>query len=242
MKMNFLRLIAIGLLSLVLAAGCATTGDTDMGAKAEAEQAIADAKAALEQAKEVGFAWRDTGKMIDEAQAAYDAGDYATATDLARKAEEQSLTAVDQYYLQQAKFKLDELNEMSGLTAEQRDLLARANEAYGNQQGREAYDLASRLEASLAASSMSYTVMTGDNLWNIAGSSSVYGNPYQWPLIYKANADKISDADLIYPGQVFTIERNPSAADVDAAVMHAKTRGAWSVGAVEESDKAYLAR
>ncbi|HDP90218.1 MAG TPA: LysM peptidoglycan-binding domain-containing protein [Thioalkalivibrio sp.] len=89
---------------------------------------------------------------------------------------------------------------------------------------------------------MSYTVVRGDNLWNIAGKSSVYGNPYQWPLIYKANSDQIKDADLIYPGQTFSIDRNPSAAAVDAAVNHAKTRGAWSIGVVEDSDKAYLAR
>jgi hypothetical protein len=29
---------------------------------------------------------------------------------------------------------------------------------------------------------------------------------------------------------------------VDAAVRHAKTRGAWSLGVTEESDKAYLAQ
>jgi len=50
------------------------------------------------------------------------------------------------------------------------------------------------------------------------------------------------DADLIYPGQVFTINTNPSAAEVDAAVRHAKTRGSWALGVVEESDMAYLAQ
>lgn len=86
----------------------------------------------------------------------------------------------------------------------------------------------------------SYTVVSGDNLWNISGKSSVYGNPYQWPLIYKANSDQIKDADLIYPGQTFAIDTNPSDADTAAAIQHAKTRGSWSIGAVEESDKAYL--
>lgn len=88
----------------------------------------------------------------------------------------------------------------------------------------------------------SYEVAKGDNLWNISGKPSIYNNPYQWPLIYKANSGKIKDADLIYPGQVFDINSNPSAADVDAAVSHAKTRGKWSLGAVEDTDKAYLAR
>ena len=86
----------------------------------------------------------------------------------------------------------------------------------------------------------SYLVVRGDSLWKIAGKPDIYGNPYQWPLIYKANRDKINDADLIYPGQNLTIERGVSEADRQAAIDHAKTRGAWSVGTVEDSDKAYL--
>jgi nucleoid-associated protein YgaU len=88
----------------------------------------------------------------------------------------------------------------------------------------------------------SYTVVSGDNLWNIASSSSTYGDPYKWPLIYKANKSKISDADLIYPGQIFDINQSPSSSEASAAVNHAKTRGAWSVGTVEASDTAYLSR
>lgn len=87
-----------------------------------------------------------------------------------------------------------------------------------------------------------YSVVRGDHLWGISSKSTIYGNPYQWPLLFKANRDKIKDADLIEPGQVFTINRSASSADVDAAVRHAKTRGAWQLGVVEESDKAYLAR
>lgn len=96
--------------------------------------------------------------------------------------------------------------------------------------------------AKMGAAADSYEVVRGDSLWRISGKSEIYGNPYQWPLIYKANRDKIKDADLIYPGQVFAIDRAASNADIDAAVKHAKTRGAWSLGVVEESDKAYLAK
>ena len=92
------------------------------------------------------------------------------------------------------------------------------------------------------AGSGQYAVVSGDNLWNISAKPSIYNNPYQWPLIYKANSSKIKDADLIYPGQLFDINTNPSAAEASAAVTHAKTRGAWSLGAVEDSDKAYLAQ
>ncbi len=86
----------------------------------------------------------------------------------------------------------------------------------------------------------SYEVNQGDHLWGISGKS--YGNPYKWPLIYKANSDKIKDADLIYPGQVLDVESDPSDADSAAAINHAKTRGSWSIGVTEESDKAYLAQ
>lgn len=95
----------------------------------------------------------------------------------------------------------------------------------------------------VATSNMSsYEVNQGDHLWGISGNSSVYGNPYKWPLIYKANSDKIKDADLIHPGQVLDIDTDPSDAESAAAVNHAKTRGSWSIGVTEDSDKAYLAQ
>jgi len=93
-----------------------------------------------------------------------------------------------------------------------------------------------------STASTTYEVNKGDHLWGISGNASVYGNPYKWPLIYKANSDKIQDADLIQPGQVLDIESNPSDADSAAAINHAKTRGSWSIGTTEASDKAYLAQ
>ncbi len=88
----------------------------------------------------------------------------------------------------------------------------------------------------------SYNVTRGDHLWGIASKSRIYGNPYQWPLIYKANSDQIKDADLIHPGQSLTISRGASSADVNAAIQHAKNRGAWQIGVTERSDKRYLSR
>jgi len=86
-----------------------------------------------------------------------------------------------------------------------------------------------------------YEVQCGDHLWGIASQPRIYGNPYAWPLIYKANTAKIKDADVIHPGQNFDINRSASTGDIDAAVRHAKTRGAWKLGVTEDSDKAYLA-
>ncbi|MEN8170218.1 MAG: LysM peptidoglycan-binding domain-containing protein [Pseudomonadota bacterium] len=102
-------------------------------------------------------------------------------------------------------------------------------------------EMAAQESAPAAAADDAYTVVSGDTLWGISSRSEIYGNPYQWPLIYKANRSQIQDADLIFPGQNLTINRNASAAEMDAAVNHARTRGAWSIGVVEASDEAYLA-
>ena len=100
--------------------------------------------------------------------------------------------------------------------------------------------VAAEPEAAPVSTMDSYEVNKGDHLWGISGKS--YGNPYKWPLIYKANSDKIKDADLIFPGQVLDIDSNPSDADGAAAINHAKSRGSWSIGTTEDSDKAYLAQ
>lgn len=97
-------------------------------------------------------------------------------------------------------------------------------------------------DGTMSAADDSYTVMRGDSLWKISGKESIYGNPYHWPLIYKANRDQIRDADLIYPDQVLAIKRDSSQADIDAAVSHARNRGAWSIGTTEAVDTDYLNR
>ena len=56
-----------------------------------------------------------------------------------------------------------------------------------------------------APSVIAYTVVKGDCLWNIAKKKEHYGNGFAWPVIYKANRDKIKNPDLIYPKQVFSI-------------------------------------
>ena len=48
-----------------------------------------------------------------------------------------------------------------------------------------------------------YTVKSGDCLWNIA--KRFYGNGAQYTQIYNANRGKIKNPNLIYPGQVLTI-------------------------------------
>ena len=52
-------------------------------------------------------------------------------------------------------------------------------------------------------SAQSYTVVSGDCLWNIA--KKYYGNGSLYPKIWEANRDKINDPNLIFPGQALTI-------------------------------------
>ena len=86
-----------------------------------------------------------------------------------------------------------------------------------------------------------YLVVSGDNLWNIAAQDGIYGNPFQWPLIYKANSGQIKDADLIFAGQYFYIPK-AKGSDRANAIAHAKNRGAWSIGETEASDLDYLSQ
>lgn len=52
-------------------------------------------------------------------------------------------------------------------------------------------------------SGSAYTVVAGDNLWTIAVRA--YGDGYKWTEIAKVN--KLSNPDLIHPGNVFTLPR-----------------------------------
>ena len=87
-----------------------------------------------------------------------------------------------------------------------------------------------------------WVVHKGKHLWGISAHGKVYGDPYQWPLLFKRNRHQIEDADLIYPGQVLHIERDLSNAEIDRAIEHAKTRGAWILGITELTDLEYLSR
>ena len=232
-------------LVLSMLGGCATAPKEEPVAKdemAQVTQAIDAAKAAIAKAKSLNWIWRDTEATLKKAEdeAASAEPNKELAIKLANKARNEAELAVNQYYLEQSKVLYSEASATSGLSADQQSTLNAADAAIRNAEGRKAYDLLSPLVAEIRSASIQYEVVRGDSLWAISGKEETYNNPYQWPLIYKANRDKIKDADLIYPGQTFSVNRNPSAAEVDAAVDHARNRGAWSIGVVEESDRRYL--
>jgi LysM repeat protein len=62
-----------------------------------------------------------------------------------------------------------------------------------------------------------HPVAKGECLWKIASEKSVYGDAYQWPLIYDANKDQIKNPNQIYPKQVLKIPLSPTDTEVQAA-------------------------
>ncbi len=62
-----------------------------------------------------------------------------------------------------------------------------------------------------------YVVERRDCLWTIAEKPGIYGDSFQWPLLFKANRDQIQDPDLIYPRQVLKVERGLSAEEINHA-------------------------
>ena len=87
-----------------------------------------------------------------------------------------------------------------------------------------------------------WVVHPGEHLWGISAHRLVYGDPYQWPLLFKRNRYQIEDADLVHAGQVLHIERNLTNAEIQRAIEHARTRGPWTLGITELSDLEYLSR
>ncbi|MCG8571537.1 MAG: hypothetical protein MJB14_15485, partial [Spirochaetes bacterium] len=94
------------------------------------------------------------------------------------------------------------------------EYVEKAKEAYGN----EDYDMAIRyaeLAKKIAESYTSTGIKTTykvrliperrDCLWRISEYQYIYGNPFYWPLIWKANKKQVLNPDLVYPGQVFII-------------------------------------
>lgn len=204
--------------------------------------ALSRADKAIAEARSLGALWRDTEALYAQAQQAADAGDESQAVLLAGKAEQQARAATNQHYLELARGYLREAEAFPLTAADQADR-DHINALIAAHDGRAAHDGALKLLRALQSrrdNLKNYDVVRGDSLWDIAARSIIYQNAYQWPLIFKANRDQIKDPDLIFPGQRFDIPRDYSDAERDAAIDHARNRGAWKLGDIEASDRRYL--
>ena len=66
-----------------------------------------------------------------------------------------------------------------------------------------------------------YLVEKGDTLYSIAEKAEIYGNKYQWPVIFDANKDIIDDFKTVNEGQRLIIPRNITAVDIEKAKQKA---------------------
>ena len=58
-------------------------------------------------------------------------------------------------------------------------------------------------EPATTAEEKTYTVESGDSLWEIAKAQLKDGT--QWEALYKLNQDVVKDPRLIYPGQILKL-------------------------------------
>jgi nucleoid-associated protein YgaU len=147
----------------------------------------------------------DAERTLEEAKRAYEAGDYVGAKQLAQAA-------------------LGKAQEAEAI----------AKQVGMQKQEEQARRIAGEI-ADPGATRMPYptnhVVIKGETLWWIAEYKQIYDDPFQWPVIYRANRDRIRDPDLIYPDQNFVIPREPDLTNEmrQEAIKFAKNRGAWSL-------------
>ena len=84
-------------MSFATAAICFLLATPAIAADAEVDSAIAEAEAAVKKADSVGYAWRDSGKMLKQAKAAAAEGERDKALALAAQAKFQGEAGYSQY-------------------------------------------------------------------------------------------------------------------------------------------------
>lgn len=244
---------------VALAAGCASLPEYEPITPAQSQAApasqssatatspaamstLAAARARVQQARDLGLQANDAERFLAAAESAAAENDADRTSELATRAHRHADIAINQHYVAAAERELAEAREYANLSTAQYQRLQAGEQALLSQQAEDAYKTLQGLNAELAVAQSVYTVMSGDSLWKISAKDDVYGNPYWWPLIYKNNADRIKDPDALNVGQALNIRVHPTIGEVSTAVDHAKSRGSWSVGEVEEADSRYLNR
>lgn len=147
----------------------------------------------------------DAQRTLEEAKKAYEAGDYINAKQLSESA-----------------------------LAKAREAEQVAKQASGDDLANQGRRIAGEIAdpgATPRPYPTNHIVIKGESLWWIAEYKQIYDDPFQWPVIYKANRSQIKDPDLIFPDQNFVIPREPEFTEdmKNEAIKFAKNRGAWSL-------------
>jgi nucleoid-associated protein YgaU len=207
-------------LIIVLAAGLSVAQEMTMeeyeASLAEWQKREADAKAAITTAdkdiealrQEIAATEADTDKEWQEIYACLgtdEAGVNAYRDELEQlESDVDGLAALSPEELFKRRKEIDELEaRLNELKENKISFLSEMQDKIATIEGK-----ITQLRASLPAAIYDeYTVVRGDYLWRIAGKDDIYADPYQWMRIYTYNKDQIKDPDLIYPDQLFKIQR-----------------------------------
>lgn len=73
----------------------------------------------------------------------------------------------------------------------------------------------------------SYVVHKDDTLWGISAKADILGDPFRWPLLFKANRDLLKDPDIISPGESLTWKANYTRFEVEDAIQKSKDTPAY---------------
>ena len=201
--------------------------------RALATKALNDAGDDVRRAKEGGAEKETNGfvasaeELLGKARAAFALEDYKKAAEFASLASEKAREALRLLELSGKVLALIKEAETAIADALKEGAGKKAPELLGSAQGNydaavksngsgdyvNAISLASKalddakaaLSACAAVRTPEYIVRKGDCLWRISAKKEVDDDPFLWPMILKANSDKISDPDLIYPQQDFIL-------------------------------------
>ncbi len=217
-------------LIMLLISGCAksTSIPAVNVSRLDAEQAIIQARAEIDEAEKVGADITEPKGRLDGAEEYFYDENYKkakyeadAAAEIARRLKEDILVGVRGKEdavaaIERADKLVSEVKVLGGDVSEPEKLLVEANselenENYGKaiELADQAYDLAREIIDLIAMDK--YIVgrwsATKDCLWNIAGKKGVYNDPWKWKRIYIANRNNIKDPNLIYPRQILKIPK-----------------------------------
>ncbi len=132
-------------------------------------------------------------------------GDYYSSKELRKLSKEQRAEYCMELARQDSVYKAEMLDLKGELDQSQaRSLRLRA-------EGDSLFAAGTALEMKAGAGSRIETgrhvVRRGESLWAISASEGVYGTGSRWRALYAANRARITNPDLIYPGQELSIPR-----------------------------------
>lgn len=107
--------------------------------------AIKTATAAIKKAEGFGYVWRDSSKMITDAQKAAEEGDVKKALKLANTSKNEGEHAINQYYLETASYKAGKLEDGDSLNPSQKSALGAVKDALNKKDGKKAMDLLEKI-------------------------------------------------------------------------------------------------